>query len=702
MIDGITTVLLVEDNLGDARLLREMLRDPSPAGYDVRPVHSLKQASEYLAASTADVILLDLGLPDADGLESLQSVRATVPRVPVVVLTGRDDEGLAVQALNEGAQDYLVKGQIDARGLRRSLRYSMERRAMEEDLFLEKERAEITLNSIGDGVVRTDENGNVTFINSAAEVMAEWSSAEATGRPITEVIRLLDDTPLPELDRVLANGITRSGRVAQLRADCVLVRRTGVQVPIAGSVAPIWDRSGRSSGEVMVFHDASAARAKAEEMSHSARHDFLTGLPNRMFFEDRLTHAIAIAPRHRKKVAVLFIDLDGFKHVNDSLGHFMGDKLLQSVGKRLLECVRGSDTVSRQGGDEFTVLLSEVELAQDAAISARRMLAAIAEPHVIADHELRITGSVGISIYPEDGEDGRTLIQNADTAMYRSKESGRQTFQFFRPAMNLRAQERQEIEDNLRRALERRELAVQYQPKINLKTGAIIGAEALLRWTHPVLGLVEPSRFIPTAEDSGLMLPIGAWVLRTACEQGRTWSQGYGSAFTMAVNVSAAQFRHENFVRTVVEVLAETGLDPASLELEVPESVLIKHGVSTASTLKALRSRGVRVAVDDFGTGYSSLGHLHRFPVDTLKIDKSFVHEIGKANDRARVASAVIALARSLNMRVVAEGVETFEERNFLRDHECDDAQGYYFGHPVSPEEFGELLKTGRQTVVMI
>jgi diguanylate cyclase (GGDEF)-like protein len=453
---------------------------------------------------------------------------------------------------------------------------------------------------------------------------------------------------------------------------------------------------------VIVFRDASAARAQAEEMAHTARHDFLTGLPNRMFFEDRLASAMAIAPRHDKKVAVLFIDLDGFKHVNDSLGHYMGDKLLQSVANRLLECVRGSDTVSRQGGDEFTVLLSEIEQPQDAAISARRMLAAIAKPHHIAGHELRITGSVGISIYPEDGEDGRALIQNADTAMYRSKESGRQTYQFFRPAMNLRAQERQEIEDNLRRALDRKELAVEYQPKINLKTGDITGAEALLRWSHPVLGPVEPSKFIPMAEDSGLMLPIGTWVLKMACTQGRAWAEELGAPFTMAVNVSAAQFRQDNFARMVSDVLEETGLDPECLELEVPEIVLIKHGVSTASTLKALRARGVRVAVDDFGTGYSSLGHLHRFPVDTLKIDKSFVREIGKPGDRSRVASAVIALARSLNLRVVAEGVETFEELDFLAEHECDDAQGYYFGRPVSPDEFAELLNTGRKMVVAV
>jgi diguanylate cyclase (GGDEF)-like protein len=305
----------------------------------------------------------------------------------------------------------------------------------------------------------------------------------------------------------------------------------------------------------------------ALQMTHSAQHDFLTGLPNRMLLNDRVSRAIVLAPRHRKKVAVLFLDLDGFKHINDSLGHRIGDKLLQSIAKRLVDCVRASDTVSRQGGDEFVVLLSEMEQSADAAITARRMLQAVAEAHSIDQHDLHVTTSIGVSVYPEDGLDAETLIKNDETSMYQAKENGRQGYQFFKFAMNVRAVERQSIEESLRRALERQEFALHYQPKINLRTGEITGAEALLRWTHPTRGLVPPAQFIPVAEDCGLILPIGNWVLREACLQARAWADAGLPFSTMAVNISAIQFRDENFLEGVSAVLKDSGLDPRSLEL---------------------------------------------------------------------------------------------------------------------------------------
>ena len=307
----------------------------------------------------------------------------------------------------------------------------------------------------------------------------------------------------------------------RLPSNCILVRRDGFETPIEDSVAPIHDREGKATGAVIVFRDVSTARAMAAQMTHSAQHDFLTGLPNRMLLNDRVSQAIVLAPRHSKKVAVLFLDLDGFKHINDSLGHPTGDKLLQSIAKRLVACVRSSDTVSRQGGDEFVVLLSEMEQSEDAAISALRILQAVAEAHTIDHHDLHVTTSIGVSVFPDDGKDAETLIKNADTAMYQAKENGRQSYQFFRPAMNVRAVERQSIEENLRRALDRREFTLHYQPKIKLRTGEITGAEALLRWTHPVRGSVSPAQFIPVAEDCGLILPIGQWVLREACKQAR-------------------------------------------------------------------------------------------------------------------------------------------------------------------------------------
>jgi diguanylate cyclase (GGDEF)-like protein len=469
-------------------------------------------------------------------------------------------------------------------------------------------------------------------------------------------------------------------------AEMVLAMAVGATVLLSGLGAYLIRRS---------FRDATAARATAQQITHTAEHDFLTGLPNRMRLNDRISHGIALARRHKNKVAVLFLDLDGFKHINDSLGHPIGDKLLQSIAMRLLACIRGSDTVSRQGGDEFVVLLPDVQRSEDVAVMAHRLLRAVAEVRSIDRHDLQITTSIGISIYPEDGVDAETLIKNADTAMYQAKENGRQCCRFFTPSMNVLAVERQSIEEDLRRALERQEFTLHYQPKINLKTGAITGAEALLRWSHPTRGSVPPGTFIPVAEDCGLILPIGAWVLREACEQARAWVDSGLPVIPMAINVSAMEFRNEKFLANLFAILRETGLDPILLEIELTESVLMKHAESASTILQALRERGVRVAIDDFGTGYSSLSYLRKFPVDGLKIDQSFIRGISCHGADAPIVIAVIAMARALKLRVVAEGVETAEELAFLQAQDCDEAQGYYFSRPVPAEEFAKLLRTG-------
>jgi len=687
-------LLLVEDNPGDARLLREMLIEAGAHKTELTQAENMSEAEKLLAERLFDIVLIDLGLPDAQGLEAVRRARAAAPRVPLVVLTGLDDESLAAQALQEGAQDYLIKGQIETRGLLRALRYAIERKAMEEALFVVKERAQVTLNCIGDAVLCTDISGNITFLNLVAEKMTGWSWEEALGRPMAEVFQILDavtrqTTPNPMDVAVELN------RTVHLPLNCILLRRDGFETPIEDSVAPIHDREGKPTGAVIVFRDVSKARAMAAEMTHSAQHDFLTGLPNRMLLNDRVNQAITLAPRHSKKVAVLFLDLDGFKHINDSLGHPIGDKLLQSIAKRLVDCVRSSDTVSRQGGDEFVVLLSEMEQSEDAAISAMRLLQAVAEAHTIDQHDLHVTTSIGVSVFPDDGMDAETLIKNADTAMYQAKENGRQSYQFFKSPMNVRAVERQSIEENLRRALERQEFALHFQPKINLKTGKISGAEALIRWTHPVRGPVSPAQFIPVAEDCGLILPIGQWVLREACKQARAWVEAGLPLATMAVNISSMEFRDENFLQSVFTTLSETGLDPRSLELELTESVLMKRAESAASVLKTLRERGVQIAVDDFGTGYSSLSYLRKFPIDALKIDQSFVRQITTTPDDTSIVTAVISMGRSLKLRVVAEGVETHEELVFLQARLCDEAQGYYFSRPVLPQQFAKLLKNG-------
>jgi diguanylate cyclase (GGDEF)-like protein/PAS domain S-box-containing protein len=697
---SIKMLLLIEDNPGDARLLREMVNERGEHDTEFTHVQTMAEAEKYLAEWKFDIILLDLGLPDASGLGAVRKAHAAAPHTPLVVLTGLDDESLAGQALQEGAQDYLIKGQIESRGLFRALRYAVERKTMEEALFVEKERAQVTLNCIGDGVVCTDIAGSITFLNIVAESMTGWTHQEACGRPMSDIFKIIDATSRENIANPmeLAVGLDRT---VHLPSNCILVRRDGFETPIEDSVAPIHDREGQATGAVIVFRDVSIARAMALQMAHSAQHDFLTGLPNRMLLNDRVSHAISLAPRHMKKVAVLFLDLDGFKHINDSLGHPIGDKLLQSVTARLIECVRGSDTVSRQGGDEFVVLLSEIEQAEDAAISARRMLHAVAEAHPICKHDLHITTSIGVSVYPDDGLDAETLIRNADTAMYQAKENGRQSYQFFKSGMNVRAVERQSIEESLRRAVERQEFTLHYQPKINLRTGDITGAEALIRWTHPVRGLVPPSQFIPVAEDCGMILPIGIWVLREACKQAKDWIDAGLPIRTIAVNISAMQFRNDHFLKDVFSILSETGLDPKCLELELTESVLIKRAETASSVLQTLRAKGIQIAVDDFGTGYSSLSYLTKFPIDALKIDQSFVRQISTIPTDTTIVTTVISMGQSLKLRVVAEGVETQNELEFLQAHNCEEAQGYFFSRPVPAQKFARLLETGIREAVL-
>ena len=436
-------------------------------------------------------------------------------------------------------------------------------------------------------------------------------------------------------------------------------------------------------------------RENESRLRAMSQHDVLTDLPNRLLLKDRLTQAISRARRNHKQLAVLFLDLDGFKHINDSLGHAVGDKLLQSVAARISACVRESDTVSRQGGDEFVILLSEVKQAADAAICAAKIISELKREHSIGEHCLRVTVSIGLSSYPSDGEDGETLLKNADTAMYHAKEYGRDNYQFFRPDMGLQAVERQSLEGRLRYALERRQLLLHYQPMINLKTGAITSVEALVRWQHPERGLLLPGQFLTIAEDTGMIVAIGQWVLREACWQTREWLDAGLLGVPVAVNISSLEFRSAPFLEGIQGALKNARLDPRYLQLELTETVLMRHAESTACALDQLKAIGVRLAVDDFGTGYSSLSYLTRFPIDAVKVDQSFVRDIVASTDDAIVVSAVISMGKSLKHRVIAEGVETPEQLAFLQAHGCDEGQGYYFSRPLVAQQFAKLLETG-------
>ena len=461
---------------------------------------------------------------------------------------------------------------------------------------------------------------------------------------------------------------------------------------ISVSGRPIFDEEGRFQGYRGTGRDITEQKRAEEQIRHLAQHDALTELPNRMLLHDRIGQAIAQTQRNRGVLALLFIDLDRFKTVNDSLGHPVGDRLLKTVAERLGACTRGSDTIARIGGDEFVVLLSDLDQPEDARYVAQKVLDALSEPVTINGHELKVTPSVGICAYPHDGEDVETLMRNADTAMYHAKQMGRNNFQFFTQAMNDAAQERLLLENDLRHAVERDEFVVHFQPMLDVKTGAILGLEALVRWRHPTRNLVPPSEFVPAAEETGLIGPIGEWVLTHACAQVRAWHNAGYPELRVSVNCSAQQFQREGFVETVRRIVRETGLPARCLELEITESVIIQHSQEVMGRFEALEDMGVRISIDDFGTGYSSLSYLKRIAVSQLKIDQSFVRDIHSDPDDAAIVSAIIAIAHSLGLEVVAEGVETPEQLAFLRSLGCDAAQGYYFSRPVPPEELAQLL----------
>jgi diguanylate cyclase (GGDEF)-like protein len=457
--------------------------------------------------------------------------------------------------------------------------------------------------------------------------------------------------------------------------------------------APLIDSKGRYRGRIWYFRDITDRKIAEERVQFLAYYDALTGLPNRTLLQDRLAKALAGARRRKDKVALLFLDLDRFKIINDSLGHAVGDLLLQGVAERLRTWARELDTVARLGGDEFLVVLTSVKDVADAAVAADRIVKTMTSGFLVQGHSLTISCSLGISIFPEHGADGDTLIKSADAAMYCAKENGRNNFRFFTDDMNAQVAERLTLENSLRLALDRKELFLVYQPQMEIATGKITGLEALLRWQHPELGLVPPDKFIRIAENSGLIMPIGEWVLRSACSQARKWQDEGLLAVPVAVNVSAIQFRQDGFCELIRRVLYETGLAPQYLELELTESLLLSSADVTSSVLHELKALGLKLAIDDFGTGYSSLSYLKHFPVSKLKVDRSFVRDVAVNADDAAITTAIISMAKSLKLKVIAEGVENEAQMSFLRAHQCDEIQGYYFSKPLTVDKVPDKLR---------
>ena len=688
-------LLIAADTDETARVLGE-LSSEAEERFQVEWVTDLSRGIERLRGGGVGATVLDLSLPGSRDGEIFDKLLEIAPGVPILILSEAGTETVARQAVHRGAQDYLLREQACGYCLRRTVRTMLDCRAAKE-VALENEIACATLNSIREAVLRRDKRGKVTYLNQFAEKITGWCREDAVGRPIGDVLQLIDSASGAAVDNAVATVMEGKGtsKATFCILHCTLVRRDGVEFGIENRITIIDNPAGEVLGAVMAIRDVSVARAASLETSRVAHHDVLTNLPNRKLFNDRLTQAILLAERQLKHVAVLFVDLDQFKRINDSLGHEVGDKLLRSVAGRLMTCIRQSDTVYRFGGDEFVVLLPQVEQAEGAAISARKILRAVAVPHMIGDRSLDISVSIGGSIYPGDGLDADTLMSHADAAMYEAKLHGRNRYESFRNDMRARVAKRLLLEGDLRSALGRNEFLLNYQPKINLQTGQITGMEALIRWLHPERGTLLPASFVPIAEECGLIVPIGQWVLLEACRQSRAWRDAGLGNVPVAVNVSASEFRAKDFLSGVRAVLITTGVEPQNLELELTESVLMEDAESAVVTLLALKAMGVQLAIDDFGTGFSSFTYLRRFPVDALKVDRSFVQEITANSKGINLVSAMINIGKSLNHRVVAEGVETRSQLDFLEHHGCAEGQGYYFGCPVVAEHAGSLFKTG-------
>jgi diguanylate cyclase (GGDEF)-like protein/PAS domain S-box-containing protein len=562
-----------------------------------------------------------------------------------------------------------------------------ERKRVEEQLKL----AAKVFESTTEGVTITDTDGRILAVNKAFTLVTGYSEAEVLGRNPNLLQSGRHD---PAFYAAMWASVRQTGH---WQGEVWNRRKDGEVYPEWLTINSVQNEAGAISNYVGVFADISAIKKSQEQLDYLAHHDPLTDLPNRLLLTARLTHALQRAHRETRQVAVIFLDLDRFKNFNDTFGHPAGDRLLQAVARRLHECVREEDTVARLGGDEFLLIAEDLAWSRDAAPVAQKVLDALNRPFTLPGDEdlgeIYVTASLGVSLYPQDGEEVATLVKNADAAMYRAKDQGRNNFQFYTTELTAIAFERFTLETCLRHALEREELAVYFQPMLELAGSRIVGVEALARWRHPDLGLVAPDRFIPLAEDTGLIVPIGEWVLRAACAQTKTWQAAGHPTLRLAVNVSGRQFLQKDLTLVIVRVLQDTGFDPHLLELEITESFISENAEQTIASLWRLKELGISLAIDDFGTGYSSLSQLKRFPIDKLKIDRSFVRDIASDADDTAITRAIIAMGHSLQLQVIAEGVESRQQHDFLLAEGCDQAQGYLYSPPVPAEELLGLLQ---------
>lgn len=561
-----------------------------------------------------------------------------------------------------------------------------ELKATQNALHDEKEHLRVTLNSIGDAVISTDLAGRVTYMNPIAESITGWYKNEAQGKPIEEVMPLMDSSMKYALRNPIYLALEEQ-RMVGMALNSSLRRRDGQYFEVEDSAAPIRNQEGSIKGAIIVFHDVSEARAMALKMSHLANHDALTNLPNRMLLQDRAEQALANARRKGEKVALLVVDIDHFKIINDSVGHSVGDVLLQAIAKRLKQYSRSIDTVSRHGGDEFIVLLPDVSSVEQVALYANRLMEVVSEAIWVDQQRYVLASSIGISIFPDDANDMEAMYRHADSAMYQAKQSGRNRWQFFSTELETQVLQRHTLEQYMRHALELKLFEVFYQAKLDARDGTVIGVEALLRLKDQQGQFISPASFIPLAEENGLIVPIGMMVMQKVFEHARHW-QDSGIKLSVSINISVVQFNNETFLESVQSALEQSGVNPELIEFEITEGVLVKDVESSRSLLVALKALGIKISIDDFGTGYSSLSYLKRFPIDVLKIDQSFVRDMLTDSSDAAIVGTIINLGRSLGLELIAEGVETLEQAEALLGQGCYLMQGYYYCRPVS---FGQI-----------
>ncbi len=694
-------IFVVEDEM---IISKDIQRTLVSLGYEVAG-HAVsgQSAIERTRAVRPDLILMDIHIKgELDGIETAAQIGAQ-QQIPIVYLTAFADAATIARARETMPFGYLLKP-FEERELQTAIEMALYKHKSERELGRQQALLQATLNSIGEGVLAADELGRVTFLNPVAQSLTGWSQEEAFGNDWHDVFQLESDEE--------TRGVLPSGSRGGMTRPRLLRARDGRSRPVEMHMTPLRASKGEPIGLVVTFRDVTERRALEERLVHQAFHDPLTGLPNRALLTSRLRHALiqnARLPNDDRRercigddmsgcTSVLFLDMDNFKVVNDSLGHAAGDAMLIEIAVRMERCLRSGDTAARFGGDEFVVLIDDVDNPRYATQIAQRLVGALQEPYDIGGQKVYSSPSIGIAFAGKGTETPEELLRDADAAMYDAKKRGKACYSVFQNSLSQTARARLETGNDLRLGLERGEFVLHYQPKIELKTGHIVGVEALVRWDHPTRGLLAPSEFIPIAEEMGLIVPLGKWVLRKACCQAKKWqSDEFASNLSMSVNVSAKQLavsplQNPGLVGEVAQILQETGLNPHHLVLEITESVLMDEAETSMSVLQGLKELGVRLAIDDFGTGYSSLAYLRVFPIDFLKIDRQFVRGAGQSEGGDIILNSMIDLAHALKLTVIAEGAETAEEVVQLRKSGCDLAQGYFFARPLAPQDISALL----------